>query len=231
MKEQTKVVFISIGVVFILVAGIRLFLWPVLADVHFKKGLKAVSQIEYARAVKEFQVALNYKKEPVYYESIAKVYREMGISTKKPERKRYYYEQSIKYYKKLLLLKPNFALGYNALGGTCLYMGKDIGDELFYKAAIENFKKAIELRPDFIDAYVNLATAYYLWGLKDKAVSTYLDALRKDPLSTTVLFNLGMLHYLEKNYGKAEEYWKNVLEIEPENLDAKRGLKLLEERK
>jgi len=227
VKKEMRIEFQVIGILIILIIGGKLILWPLLADVHFRKGLKAESAIEYEKAETEFKIAINYSKNPVYYENLASLYCKMGEAAKNRQKGRRHYEQSIYFYKKLLGLKPKSALVYNGLGATCLYIGRDFKDEEFYKSAIFNFKEAIKLEPKFIDAYINLATAYYLWGLKDKAINAYKEALKGNPDNISIHFNLGMLYYLEKDYGKAEKQWKKVLELDPDNLDAQRGIQMI----
>ena len=231
MKKEMRIEFLAIGILVAVIVGGKLILWPILGDIHFKKGLKAVSEIDYGEAVTEFKVALNYKKEPAYFENLAAVYRSMGMSTKNENNRRGFYEQSIFYYKRFLNIKPKSATAYNGLGATCLYIGRDFKDEEFYKSAIFNFQKAIEIEPRFADAYVNLATAYYLWGLKEKAIETYEKALKSNPDSTAILFNLGMLYYIEKDLKGAKLKWNEVLKIEPGNLDAQKGLEALRGKK
>lgn len=229
MEEQSKMsVVIVFGVVAAIVLGAKFVVMPILADVHFRKGLRAAKNIEYTKAETEFKVALNYRMEPAYLENIARLYIEMGQSVRDRNKSNRYYELAIYYYKKFIDLKPNSAMAYNGLGSCCLYMGRDSKDEEFYRSAIENFQQAIKLQPKFVDAHVNLATAYYLWGLKDRAISTYKQGIKDNPDSLSIHFNLGMLYYLEKKYKEAEEEWKKALAIDPENLDAQKGLKMIE---
>lgn len=231
MKKEIRIEFLVIGILIVLIIGGKLILWPLLGDVHFRKGLKAESAIEYEKAETEFKMAINYSKNSVYYENLAGLYRTMGESAKDRQTGRRHYEQSVYFYKKLIQMRPDFALAYNGLGATCLYIGRDFKDEEFYKSAIFNFRKAIEFEPKLIDAHINLATAYYLWGLKDKAVDAYKEALENNPDNTSVYFNLGMLYFLEKDYGKAEKQWKKVLELDPDNLNAQKGLAMMKKKK
>ncbi|MFH1353139.1 MAG: tetratricopeptide repeat protein [bacterium] len=231
MKKEMRIELQVIGILIVLIIGGKLILWPLLGDIHFRKGLRAVSEIEYEEAVTEFKIALNYKNEAAYFENLAGVYRTMGMSTKNAKNRRKFYEQSVYYYKKLLNLKPKSALALNGIGATCLYMGKDLKDEKFFRSAIENFQKAIEFEPRLVESHTNLATAYYLWGLKEKALETYEKARKVNPDSTTIIFNLGMLYYLEKDFDRAEAEWQGVLKIDPDNLDAGKGLEMLRDKK
>ena len=226
MKEM-RIEFLVIGILAAAVVGGKLILWPILGDVHFKKALKAENSLEYEKAETEFKMAINYSKNPVYYENLASMYRTMGEMAKNRQTGREHYEQSVYFYKKLIQIKPDFAFAYNGLGATCLYIGRDFKDEEFYKSAIFNFQKAIEIEPRFTDAYVNLATAYYLWGLKEKAVETYEKALKSNPDSTTILFNLGILYFSENDFEQAKKFWNEVLKIAPDNLNAQKGLEML----
>jgi len=208
-------------------AVIKIIAWTIIADKHFKKALRAELALEYDKAETELKMALDYKKEPVYYETLAALYRKMGENLKDRNKAKSYYELSVRFYKKLIVLKPDSALAYNGLGAVCLYIGRDYRDEEYFRSAIFNFRKAVELKPSFSDAYVNMAAAYYLWGIKDKALEIYREALDNNPEAAGIYFNRGMLYFLEKNYAKAEEDWQKVIEIEPDNIDALKGLERL----
>lgn len=95
-----------------------------------------------------------------------------------------------------------------------------------YEQAIEHFKRAVELKPDYAPARNNLGTAYMLIKDWDAAIATFQEITR-DLLYGTPhypLSNLGLAYYNKGDYGRAEHYYRQALEIEPEFPLALRGI-------
>ncbi|MBU4134376.1 hypothetical protein KKH42_03525, partial [bacterium] len=120
MKRQDLKALKALAVILLGALTVKITVWPLIADIKFKSGLKAMSLMEYEKAESDFKIAINYRKEPVYYENLAALYRTMGETAKDRNTGRRHYEQSVYFYKKLLELNPGNSLVYNGLGATCL---------------------------------------------------------------------------------------------------------------
>ena len=75
-----------------------------------------------------------------------------------------------------------------------------------YVEAITEYKKAIEKDSTLIEAYVNLASIYFVQQKYDQAQIELENALRYNPYHVKVHYNLGMILL---NQGKKEEAKKH----------------------
>ena len=92
--------------------------------------------------------------------------------------------------------------------------------DMFHQAA-RQYRKALILSPRFTDAYNRLAVTHDKLGDTDKAISTYLRSLEKDPGNDVGYVELGRLHLLrKKKYGEAEQYFRKALAINPGSKEA-----------
>ncbi|HIC91269.1 MAG TPA: tetratricopeptide repeat protein [Syntrophaceae bacterium] len=94
----------------------------------------------------------------------------------------------IKWSKKAVELKPDFAAAHIFLGGA--YVSKGL-----YDKAIVSYKKAIELKPDHAEAHSNLGHAYAGKGLYDKAIVSFMKAIELKPDDAKAHFGLGMVYF------------------------------------
>jgi Tfp pilus assembly protein PilF len=112
------------------------------------------------------------------------------------------------------------------------YLQDDLG--LTYKAkkrpdlAIKHFKKALEIKPDYAPAKNNLGTVYLDKKEWDTAIK-YFKEVSENMLYATphiAMANLGWAYYNKKEYTLAEAYYLKALDLEPEFINAQRGLGL-----
>ena len=112
------------------------------------------------------------------------------------------------------------------------FLQNDLG--LTYKAkkkldlAIKHFKKALEIKPDYAPAKNNLGTVYLDKREWDTAIK-YFKEVSENMLYATphiAMANLGWAYYNKKEYTLAETYYLKALDLEPEFINAQRGLGL-----
>jgi tetratricopeptide (TPR) repeat protein len=84
--------------------------------------------------------------------------------------------------------------------------------------AIEEYRRAISVYPNFVAAYNNIGEIYARMGDSEKAISSYLEALKIDK-HYRVLLNLGVEHFNRNNYDQALKYFNEVLALEPKFLE------------
>lgn len=100
-----------------------------------------------------------------------------------------------------------------------------------FGAAADHFKKAIELDPTFPVARLYLATAYmqqYVPGSDlpenqrnaDAAIEQFGLVLKDDPKSLLATQSLASLYFNMKNFDKAVEWNKKIIELDPNNKEA-----------
>jgi type IV pilus assembly protein PilF len=108
-------------------------------------------------------------------------------------------------------LNPDDPILHNDLG--LVYMAKEKFD-----LAVEHFEKAVRLKPDYSLAKNNLGSAYMVRQEWDKAIPV-LEAVTGDLLYATPhypLSNLGWAYYNKGQYGRAQKYLKEALELKPD---------------
>lgn len=116
-------------------------------------------------------------------------------------------------------LDPGDPFTHNDLG-LCYMAKKRMPD------AIANFKKAIALKPSYTPARNNLGTAFLTLEEWDQAIAVFQE-ITKDVLYATPYFplsNLGYAYYNKKDYRKALHYYKEALRLEPNFVNALRGV-------
>lgn len=120
-------------------------------------------------------------------------------------------------------LKHAILMALDQQGTSYLQMGLDQECE---KVCL----KALKLKNDYLDPVVSLGSLFMIKGMYDRAefwFQKYLEISRtyderKDPTnlilnhlksSFIVYYNLGYINYMRKNFFKAEQYFKKVLEV------------------
>ena len=102
------------------------------------------------------------------------------------------------------------------------FLQADLGLAYLYKGetdkAIHHFKKSLAIKKDYGPARNNLGNAYAVKKQWDKAIEQY-KIVTSNLLYATPQFpysNLGIAYYHKKEYGLAEKYFKQALEITPD---------------
>jgi tetratricopeptide (TPR) repeat protein len=85
-------------------------------------------------------------------------------------------------------------------------------------SALEEYQRAISVYPDFVAAYNNIGEIFTRMGKSEKAISSYLEALKIDK-HYRVLLNLGVEHFNRKNYKEALKYFSESLSREPQFIE------------
>ncbi len=85
-------------------------------------------------------------------------------------------------------------------------------------AALTEYRRAISAYPDFVAAYNNIGEIYTRMGDSEKALNSYLDALKIEK-HYRVLLNLGVEHFNRKNYEQALKYFMESIKQEPSFLE------------
>ncbi len=83
-----------------------------------------------------------------------------------------------------------------------------------HDAALGEYRRAIEAYPAFVAAYNNIGEIHAQRGESDRAISSYLEALKIEP-HHRVLLNLGVEHYNREHFDQALKYFKESVAREP----------------
>jgi tetratricopeptide (TPR) repeat protein len=119
---------------------------------------------------------------------------------------------------KLLELHPKFALAHNDLGVICHGAGEK-------QRALGYYEAAVKLDPDNPTFMKNLADFYFIEQQRiEDALRGYVSVLEKNPEDCETLLNTGHVCAALRRLEDARVFYNRVLEIEPWNAEARRGL-------
>lgn len=229
-KKQLTTNLKVFGIVLLVMVGLWIIKQgsrPFLADIYFKKGLKAGQKGNFLTAIEEIRRAAYLQpKEPIYHQILGNYYLEAAIAESDKERQERLFNQAVAGYHVYLNMVPQDARGYNGLGSVYVQMGRHL-DKKYFRTAIDYFRKAVELDPHLIEAVNSLGAMYALLDLEEKAIAIYQKTIEENPANADLYFNLGFVYFRSDKMKKTREYWNKTLEINPEHVDAKRGLALL----
>ena len=127
------------------------------------------------------------------------------------------FDAAIKYYKKALEIKPDYAEAYYNMGIAL----KDNGD---LDAAINSYKKALEIKSDYVGAYFNTGNILKDTGDLEAAIDNYKKALEIKPDYAEAYNNIGLVLKDKGDLEEAINSYKKALEIKPDYFEAKENL-------
>ena len=128
---------------------------------------------------------------------------------------------AIRTYQSLIRLNPESVTGYDKLGR--LYMSLDMPQR-----AIPFFRKVLELNPDAVEAHVRLGWLYTTLKAFGKAESHLQTAIQKMPHLTLAYHGLAEIYTKQGHLQKAIEVYRHIIEIAPDDNDARKALQSLE---
>ena len=97
-----------------------------------------------------------------------------------------------------------------------------------YEDALRAYKIARYLDPANLEIQTNMANLYLLKGDTLGSIRGYQSILQQDPSFLGIWLNLGIVHALAGQPDKAQQAWKQALELDPDNEAAKAYLARLE---
>jgi len=127
------------------------------------------------------------------------------------------YDDAFFYYSKAIELKPNFYLAHNNLGLLYSYI-QDYNNSIFY------LNKAININPGLSKAHNDIGTVYGNMGEFELAKTEIKYAIELNPYETDYYYNLAIIYEYLKDNKKAEDLLITVIEIDPNNAQAKSKL-------
>ncbi len=129
------------------------------------------------------------------------------------------YKPMQKNLRRLLELAPDNAAALNFLGYYLIDKTKDIDE------GGEYIKKALAQEPQDPAVIDSMGWYYYKKGEYEKAFSLISEAALAVGDDAEILSHLALIYEAQGDYKNAQTYFEKVLQIEPENKAAKKGLK------
>jgi tetratricopeptide (TPR) repeat protein len=116
-------------------------------------------------------------------------------------------------FKKVTVLNPNYADGFNNLGITLKDQGK-------LDKAIEAYSKALSFKPDYAEAYNNMGNALKLKGKLEEAIGAYNKAIAIKPDYAEAYNNMGTAFKDQGKLEEAIEVYNKALSLKPDYAEA-----------
>jgi len=121
------------------------------------------------------------------------------------------YGEAIKILNAAVKIDPKFVAAYNQMG--FVFFEDDKKNE-----SAEAFKNAIAIDSKNLTARLGLGKTLSMLTRNDLAVEQYLKAADLKPNDIDILFKIALEYWYHQNFEKSREYYKKVLEIDPEHI-------------
>ena len=128
------------------------------------------------------------------------------------------YDLAVKHFKQAIEAYPNFIQAHSNLGAVLNKLNRS-------EEAIPHLEKAIHLDPEFGVAYFNLGNAYINQGNLVKARNAYDLAVKSGVNFLSMHWKLYDIYIRQEKRLEAKRELEIILQIEPENLEAKKKMK------
>ena len=128
------------------------------------------------------------------------------------------YDLAVKHFKQAIEAYPNFIQAHSNLGAVLNKLNRS-------EEAIPHLEKAIQLDPEFGVAYFNLGNAYINQGNLVEARKAYDLAVRNGVNFLSMHWKLYEIYIRQEKRLEAKRELEIILQIEPENLEAKKKMK------
>ena len=206
------------------------------AEAARRVGEAYMQQGNFAAAMREF------KKAEAKYADDHLLQYDLGLLYSRKEK----YDEAIVHFKKALDLNPDYGAAMNSLGnayagkgdwdqaiiyykkvvsdllyGTPHFAYSNLGNAYYYKGDLEQSEKyyleALSIRPKFVNALQGLSQTYVAMGRIPEAVEKLEKAVRLDPQSAPLHFQLARAYQLAMNFEKAYRSYLQVIRLAPES--------------
>ncbi len=134
------------------------------------------------------------------------------------------WERGEKLFRHSLKFEPNNYVALCNLGFALIKQGRCV-------EAIPHLQKAIEVYPYRAGPYNDLAFAYQSLGRYKEAINLYNKSIEISGEDPEILSNIAFIYYETGNYDLSREYAEKALSINPNLINTKKILELLEDKK
>ena len=205
--------------------GKAIELEPKLAEAYITKGLILLERADNSGGKSDFERAVSACRKGIELNPMLRV----PIAIRAAIGKTYLQEgklpQASRQFEEILKTDANFSDAHFYLGAVHLARHK-------YEKAENAYLHVIELEPSSAEAHERLAHLYGIRGIYlDKAIQLAEKAIDLKPDSAAYYNTLSWLHFLNKDYEKAETSAMKALALQPENRLYSEGLKVIRKAK
>jgi tetratricopeptide (TPR) repeat protein len=123
------------------------------------------------------------------------------------------YEKAIEYFKRSIILNPNYAAAFNNLGAAYAKKG-------FFGLAMQCYEKAISIDSNYAMAFNNIGVSFYKQGFLPDAVEYFEKAIEADP-DYERAYSYKVVALIKKGeYGKAFKFVDKIRELKQKTADS-----------
>ncbi len=180
---------------------------------NYQRGIQYKNAGQYQKAIVSFDLFINSAKADSDKNLLADTHYQIASTYHVLEE----YNKSIESYKEAIVLNPNSALYYNALGISYSELKQ-------YKAAIAAYEKAIEITPKNAQPYYNLGLVYLKQGVFTFAVTAFKNAIAVDADWSDAYIGLGEIYLKQGDFENAEKAYLNAAHFNPSGMGILSGL-------
>ena len=196
---------------------------PNMAEAHVAKGLILLQRAEKSRTKTDYERALSSCRKGIELNPTLQVPTVIRAALGRSYFQEGKLTQASRQFEEILKVDPDF-------GDAYYYLGAIRVRQRDYERAEEAYSHAINLDPSSAKAYERLAHLYGTRGIHhDKAIQLAEKAVKLQPDSASCFNTLSWLHYLNKDYEKAEAAVKHALTLQPDNHLYSEGLKVIQQ--
>ncbi len=102
--------------------------------------------------------------------------------------------------------------------------GQKLLDAQDLEAALAEFQAAAELAPQMAVAHSKMGVIYRRMGRYEQAITCFVEAIRRNPLSFDDTLNLAQLYHFSKRIADAIQAYLHAVELRPDDFDAQLNL-------
>jgi tetratricopeptide (TPR) repeat protein len=99
-----------------------------------------------------------------------------------------------------------------------------------YGEALRVLTGVIQSKPDFAEGWNRRATVHYLAGDFDKSIADCHEVLKRNPGHFGALSGMGQIYFQLEDWGRALEWYRRALEVNPNMLGVEMNVRMLEEK-
>jgi tetratricopeptide (TPR) repeat protein len=185
---------------------------PKFADAYYNRGILYLEINQLDAAISDFTTAINIDPDMAdYFNNRGVAFRSKGQ-----------YDKSFADFDQAIKINKNFSIAYTNRGSIYNIFKQ-------YELAIHDLTKAIDINPGYQDAYFNRAISLTGMGKYDDAITDYrfiLIAINSHHIPA--LSNLGIILKNMKRYEESSIQFKKILQIKPNDQEALKNLKEIE---
>ncbi|MBI5475963.1 MAG: tetratricopeptide repeat protein [Ignavibacteriales bacterium] len=172
---------------------------------HFIAGSALDQKGDFAKAILEYQDALQLVKDPAIYIAIAKDYSMLGK-----------HQLAMQSGQEAVKLKPENRTYRQTLAEIYL-------NAFAFEDALKEYEQITKIEPSFQDAWLSLARLQQLRG-PEKAIETYNEIIQRFDPNADVYLQMAQIYGATGKYNEASEALKKVLNIDQGNYEISKAL-------